>query len=167
MSSNSPNTNGRYHVKQRSTTNHPLSVQIILFSRCRRRDATVYRNSSWRLARRKRMSRKSAKLWRTQCGNLKQGPRLPNQALRRTSCRVKLWDQTTSSLLVRTFLVSATWTSRAREPSREACQKHTERKVRQRSVNKKEKGCNLLCPWFWPQLVARLFLPCAFQSLCG
>ena len=91
------------HKRQAPWSGKATSSQCSnLFSRCKERGATEYWNS---LARRKRMSRKSARLWHTQCGKWKQGPRLPNQAQKLTGSRVKTWVQTTSSLLGKTYLV--------------------------------------------------------------
>ena len=74
--------------------NKPSSRCSSLFSRCKAKVATVCRNCSWRLERRKKMSRKSARLWHTQCVSWKQRPRLPSLAQRRAGTRA-----TTSSLL--------------------------------------------------------------------
>ena len=49
----------------------PFSQCSNPFSRCKAWGATVFRNRSWRLARPRRMSRKSVRLWHTKCGNWK------------------------------------------------------------------------------------------------
>ena len=53
--------------------------------------ATVSGNSSWRLTRRMRMSKKSSSIWHKECGNWKQGTRQPNQDSRLTVSRAKWW----------------------------------------------------------------------------
>ena len=80
----------KLHDKQVSQCSNP-------FSRCKAWGATVFRNSSWRLARLRRMSRKSVRLWHRQCGNWKQGTRPLNLVPRRTVSRAKWWARTKSS----------------------------------------------------------------------
>ena len=77
--------------------NKPFTLCSNPFSRCKAWCATVFRNSSWRLARLRRMSRKSVRLWHRQCGNWKQGARLLNLVPRRIVSRAKWWPRTYSS----------------------------------------------------------------------
>ena len=76
--------------------NKPFSQCSNPFSRCKAWSATVFRNSSWRLARLRRMSGKSVRLWHRQCGNWKQGTRHQNLVPRRTAFRAKWWARTKS-----------------------------------------------------------------------
>ena len=63
--------------------NTPFSQCSNPFSRCKAWGATVFRNSSWQLARPRRMSRKSVRLWHRQRGNWRQGSRPVNLVPRR------------------------------------------------------------------------------------
>ena len=136
------------------------------FSRCKAWSATVSRNSSWRLAQPRRMSRKSARLLHRQCGHWRQGSRPLNLVPRRTASRAKWWARTKSSPMENAYLDSAKWTPKDKKPSRGACQTPSqERGDWRRNANRKEEVCSLHRLWIWIQIIAvRFLLSFAFQN---
>ena len=128
-----------------------------LFSRCKAKAATVYRSSSWRLVRRKRRSRKSARLWHPQCVNWGQCPRLQSLAQKRAGPLEKKCRQMTSFLRVKAYLASIAWTLKAEKPSRGTFQMRIPRRdVWPRSSNKREELSSLLRRWFCTLFTAGL-----------
>ena len=112
----------------------------------------MFRNSSWRLARLRRMSRKSAWLWQRQCGHWKQGLRPLNLVPRRTASCAKLWAQMKISPLEYAHLDSAKWTPKDKKPSRGVCQTPSQKRDDwRRNANRKEKIRSLLQLWIWTQ----------------
>ena len=86
-----------HHLPTQTQTHNRQSSQCSnLFSRCKAWGATVFRNSSWRLAQPRKMFRKSARLWHRLCGHWRQGSRILNLAPRRTPSRAKWWARTKS-----------------------------------------------------------------------
>ena len=130
-------------------------AQHTVLSRCKARSATVFRNSSWRLARLGRMSRKSARSWHRQCGHWKQGSRPLNLVPRRIASRAKWFSRMKSSPMENAYLDSAKWTPKDEKPSRGACQTPSQKRSDwRRNASKKEKVCSLLRLWIWIQLIA-------------
>ena len=130
-------------------------AQHTVLSRCKARSATVFRNSSGRLARLGRMSRKSARSWHRQCGHWKQGSRPLNLVPRRIASRAKWFSRMKSSPMENAYLDSAKWTPKDEKPSRGACQTPSQKRSDwRRNASKKEKVCSLLRLWIWIQLIA-------------
>ena len=135
--------------------NTPFSQCSNPFSRCKAWGATVFRNSSWRLARLRRMSRKSAKLWHRLCGHWRQGSRPLHLVPRRTASRAKWWARMKSSPVEYAYLDSAKSTPKDKKPSKGSCQ--TPQRKRgdwRRNANRKAKVCSLLRLWIWIQIIA-------------
>ena len=109
---------------------------------------TVFWNSSWRLVRRKRRSRKSARFGHAQCVNWKQNPLIPKLAQKLAVSRAKKCRQMTTSAGESTLM-------KTRRPSRGALQTHKlKRDVWQRNTRKKKEGSSLLSRWFWTLFTA-------------
>ena len=135
--------------------NTPFSQCSNPFYRCKAWSATVFRNSSWRLARLRRMSRKSAKLWHRQCGHWKQGLRPLNLVPRCIASRAKWWARMKSSPMEYAYLDSPKWTPKEKKPSRGACQTPSRKRGDwRRNASRKEKVSSLLRLWIWIQLIA-------------
>ena len=137
--------------------NKPFSQCSNPFSRCKAWSATVFRNSSWRLPRLRRMSRKSVRLWHRQCGNWKQGTRTQNLVPRRTAFRAK-WRARTKSFQG----VSVPGFTKMDTEDQEAIKRSlsngiTEKRRLAKKCKQEGKVCNLLRLWVWTQLVA---VPC-------
>ena len=125
------------------------------FSRCKAWGATVFRDSSWRLAQPRRMFRKSARLWHRLCGHWRQESRILNLAPRRTASRAKWWARTKG---YPRYPVAAKWTPKDKKPSRGVCQTPSQQRGdRRRNANRKEKVCGLLRLWIWNQIIAVVF----------
>ena len=130
-------------------------AQHTVLSRCKARSAAVFRNSSGRLARLGRMSRKSARSWHRQCGHWKQGSRPLNLVPRRIASRAKWFSRMKSSPMENAYMDSAKWTPKDEKPSRGACQTPPQKRSDwRRNASKKEKVCSLLRLWIWIQLIA-------------
>ena len=135
--------------------NTPFAQCSNPFSRCFAWGATVFRNCSWRLARLRRMSRKSARLWHRQCVHWQQGLRLLNLLPRRSVSRAKWWFQMKSSPQEYAYLDSAKWTSKDKMPPSGACQMPSRKRGDwRRNASRKEKVCSLLLLWIWIHLIA-------------
>ena len=126
--------------------NTPFSQCSNPFSRCKAWGVTVFRNTPWRLAQPRRMSRKSVRL-----------------CPRRVVSRAKWWARTKSSPMYYAYLDSAKWTPKAKKPSRGVCQTPSQKRCDwRRNASRKEKVCSLLRLWIWTHCSA--LLSCAFQN---
>ena len=161
--SRDPTTSDRLHVRQIGTTNHPLGVQV-----CPRDAKQMLQqcvgtaHGDWSDGRRCQESQPDYGTHSASAGRRDHASRAwPRGA--QAPVRGSVYRRPV--LCWKTCLASAAWTSRARNPSREACETRTpKRDVRQRNVIKEEEGSSLLRQWFWTVLTAT-FLYLALSKL--
>ena len=145
---NAKNSQSRFQIKLH---NKPFSQCSNPSSRCKAWGATVFRNSSWRLARLRRMSRKISQAMAQTVRQLATGNAAPEPGpeARGLPCEVVGSDEEFS------FLDSAKWTPMDMKPSRGACQTASQKRCEwRRNVNRTEKVCSVLRLWIWTQLIA-------------
>ena len=152
--STGPTTSDRLHVRQSGTTNHPLSVQVCPRDAKQRLQQCVgTAHGDWSDGR----CQESPPDYGTHSASAGSRDHASRAWPRGAQAPVRGSVYRRRVLCWKTCLARAAWTSRARNPSREACETRTpNRDVWQIIVNNEE-GSSLLRPWFWTVFTAGFF----------